>query len=78
MGKLSPAGPVRSLYLPQHPPKYYVPILPMILVNGSEGIGTGYSTSIPCYNPQEIAANLELLIRSNGEADLVPMTPFVS
>lgn len=31
-------------------PSYYMPIIPMILVNGSNGIGTGYSTDIPCYN----------------------------
>lgn len=36
-------------------PKYYLPIIPMVLVNGSEGIGTGWSTDIPCYNPREIA-----------------------
>jgi len=28
-------------------PNYYVPILPMALVNGAEGIGTGWSTYIP-------------------------------
>lgn len=28
-------------------PEYYLPILPMVLVNGAEGIGTGWSTSIP-------------------------------
>jgi DNA topoisomerase-2 len=32
-------------------PEYYVPILPMILVNGAKGIGTGFSTDIPSYNP---------------------------
>ena len=35
-------------------PKYYVPIIPMILVNGSIGIGTGFSTNIPCFNPKDI------------------------
>lgn len=35
-------------------PKVYYPILPMILINGCEGIGTGYSTSIPCFSVQEI------------------------
>jgi DNA topoisomerase-2 len=35
-------------------PEFYVPIIPMILVNGSKGIGTGYSTDIPAYNPYEI------------------------
>lgn len=36
-------------------PTFYVPILPMILVNGSKGIGTGFSTDIMCYNPVQIA-----------------------
>lgn len=35
-------------------PYFYVPIIPMILVNGSKGIGTGWSTSIPCYNPLDV------------------------
>lgn len=35
-------------------PLYYAPILPMVLVNGSKGIGTGFSTEILCYNPLEI------------------------
>ncbi len=35
-------------------PVYYVPIIPMILVNGANGIGTGWKTSIPCYNPLDI------------------------
>uniref|UniRef100_A0A6C0H5P6 DNA topoisomerase (ATP-hydrolyzing) n=1 Tax=viral metagenome TaxID=1070528 RepID=A0A6C0H5P6_9ZZZZ len=35
-------------------PHYYVPIIPMILVNGSSGIGTGFSTKIPCYNVVDI------------------------
>jgi DNA topoisomerase-2 len=28
-------------------PEYYVPIIPMVLINGAHGIGTGYSTYIP-------------------------------
>jgi DNA topoisomerase-2 len=35
-------------------PIFYAPIIPMILVNGSKGIGTGFSTDIMCYNPIEI------------------------
>jgi len=35
-------------------PVFYAPIIPMILVNGSKGIGTGFSTDIMCYNPLEI------------------------
>jgi DNA topoisomerase-2 len=35
-------------------PVYYLPILPMILVNGTKGIGTGFSTDIPCFDPVQL------------------------
>ena len=35
-------------------PEYYIPIIPMILVNGGIGIGTGYSTNIPQFDPSEL------------------------
>jgi len=35
-------------------PIYYLPILPMILVNGTKGIGTGFSTDIPCFHPVQL------------------------
>jgi DNA topoisomerase II len=35
-------------------PEFYAPILPMLLVNGARGIGTGYSTFIPAYNPRHL------------------------
>ena len=40
-------------------PDYYVPIIPMVLINGIEGIGTGYRTNIPNFNPLDIINNLE-------------------
>lgn len=51
----------------------YMPILPMVLVNGAEGIGTGWSTYIPNYNPRDIIANLRRLLA--GEA-VQPMQPW--
>ena len=44
-------------------PKFYLPIIPMVLVNGAEGIGTGWSTSIPQFNPRDIVSNLKRLMR---------------
>ncbi len=35
-------------------PIYYTPIIPMVLVNGCKGIGTGFSTEIPCFNPKTL------------------------
>ncbi len=43
-------------------PEYYIPILPMILVNGTTGIGTGYSTNVPMHNPLDIIENIEALM----------------
>jgi DNA topoisomerase-2 len=40
-------------------PEYYVPIIPMVLVNGMVGIGTGFSTNIPLFNPQKIINNIK-------------------
>lgn len=54
-------------------PEWYVPILPTLLINGTEGIGTGWSTSIPSYNPLDIVENLKRMM--NGE-ELVPMVPW--
>jgi len=39
-------------------PIWYLPIIPMVLVNGSEGIGTGWSTNIPNYCPRALIENL--------------------
>ena len=36
-------------------PEWYIPIVPMSLINGAEGIGTGWSTAIPCYCPRQIS-----------------------
>ena len=44
-------------------PDYYLPIIPMSLVNGAEGIGTGWSSFIPCHNPRDIAANLKRMMQ---------------
>ena len=35
-------------------PVYYVPIIPMVLVNGASGIGSGWSCTIPNYNPLDV------------------------
>lgn len=40
----------------------YIPIIPMVLVNGSEGIGTGWSSFVPNYNPVDIIRNIRHLL----------------
>jgi DNA topoisomerase-2 len=45
-------------------PVFYAPIIPMVLVNGSKGIGTGFSTEILCYNPLQIISVLKNKVTS--------------
>lgn len=53
-------------------PLWYLPIIPMVLVNGAEGIGTGWSTKIPNYNPRELISNLRRLINKEEPLPIHP------
>jgi DNA topoisomerase-2 len=55
-------------------PIYYAPIIPMILVNGSKGIGTGFSTDIMCYNPLQIIDYVKnkLMLNNADNTDFIP------
>jgi len=55
-------------------PQFYVPIIPMVLVNGSKGIGTGFSTEIMCYNPKDIIMYLKNKLgkESNSNFEFIP------
>lgn len=57
-------------------PEHYIPILPYLLVNGSIGIGTGFSTTIPSYNPLDIVGLLKRMLSgeevSSATDDLNP------
>ena len=55
-------------------PEYYIPIIPMILVNGCDGIGTGFSTKIPCYNPKDLVRYLQNML--NDVPNSVKLIPY--
>ncbi|EMD00619.1 hypothetical protein BAUCODRAFT_144266 [Baudoinia panamericana UAMH 10762] len=57
-------------------PECYLPIVPMILINGADGIGTGWSTSIPNYNPEDVIANLKRRMEGDGKDAMQAMTPW--
>jgi DNA topoisomerase-2 len=40
-------------------PDTYYPVVPMLAINGSVGIGTGFSTDIPPHNPSEVVELLK-------------------
>lgn len=53
-------------------PHYYVPVLPMVLVNGMTGIGTGFSTNIPCFNPSDICQNIRNILDDKPFTEMHP------
>ena len=55
-------------------PTFYAPIIPMILVNGTKGIGTGFSTDIMCYSPSNIIQYLRNKLV--GQQDEIVFTPY--
>jgi DNA topoisomerase-2 len=54
-------------------PIFYAPIIPMILINGSKGIGTGFSTDIMSYDPLQVIGYLKSKLSSEVyNLDFVP------
>lgn len=53
-------------------PECFIPVIPMVLVNGCEGIGTGYSTYIPPYNPKEIIENIKRILEDKQPLEMKP------
>ncbi len=51
-------------------PIYYMPVVPMVLVNGSKGIGTGFSTEILCYHLPKIIDYLKCKLLGNPINDI--------
>ena len=56
-------------------PSFYVPVLPLILINGACGIGTGFSTDVPCFNPDDLKDRLLKLV-DDPDADIEELTPW--
>lgn len=48
-------------------PEWYCPVIPTVLVNGAHGVGTGYSTDIPSYNPLTLSNNMRFYIQQERE-----------
>ncbi|KAL7574957.1 hypothetical protein ACA910_010777 [Epithemia clementina (nom. ined.)] len=56
-------------------PQFYCPIIPLLLVNGSTGIGTGWSTGIPPHNPFDIVKYVRAKL--DGKVKLPEINPYV-
>lgn len=53
-------------------PKFYLPILPNILINGSEGMGTGFATKILTYNPNDLKDAVLAILTKQNVKRLIP------
>jgi DNA topoisomerase-2 len=53
-------------------PSFFLPILPMCLINGACGIATGHSTFIPCYNPKDLCKWLKMKLSGGKVPGLKP------
>ncbi|KAH0626856.1 hypothetical protein JD844_002113 [Phrynosoma platyrhinos] len=53
-------------------PEWYVPIIPMVLINGAEGIGTGWSCKIPNYDIREVVNNIRRMLDGDEPLPMVP------
>lgn len=52
-------------------PEWYIPIIPMVLVNGAEGIGTGWACKIPNYDVREIVNNIYRMLNHQDPLQMV-------
>jgi DNA topoisomerase-2 len=53
-------------------PDFYMPTIPMVLVNGTEGIGTGFSCYVPPFNPKDIKQNIMNILDGKGVVRMKP------
>jgi DNA topoisomerase II len=57
-------------------PKFYVPIVPMILVNGGKGIGTGFSTDILSYHVDHLIKYLKNKLQVSEMSEKIDFFPY--
>ena len=55
-------------------PKYYLPILPNVLINGADGMATGHATYILQYNPEDLKKYITNVLREKRQ--MVHLTPW--
>lgn len=63
-------------YTNEGEPTFFVPIIPLILVNGSVGIGTGWSCFIPQYNPLELVNFIQEKLKKKESQFFLDLKPY--
>jgi DNA topoisomerase-2 len=57
-------------------PTFYAPIVPMVLINGTKGIGTGFSTDIMCHNPLQVMDYIQSMLQQKPESEWGQIEPY--
>jgi DNA topoisomerase-2 len=60
-------------------PTWFVPVIPMLLANGRNGIGTGWSCNVPPHNPEDLFRWIRVYLQKGAEAanTQVPLKPWL-
>ena len=59
---------------PEHePPAFYLPIIPLVLVNGTKGIATGFATNILPRDPQGLSKACQEYIKTGKVKNRIPI-----
>jgi DNA topoisomerase-2 len=53
-------------------PVTYAPVVPVVLLNGAAGVGTGWSTNVPSYHPLDVIENVERALAGKSLRAMVP------
>jgi DNA topoisomerase-2 len=53
-------------------PQFFVPVIPMVCCNGANGVGAGWSTQLPLYNPLDVIEQCRRICRNMSVVPLVP------
>ena len=53
-------------------PQYYLPTLPLVIINGVDGIGTGFSSTLESHNPADVIDNIRRHLAGKRMRRMVP------
>ena len=57
-------------------PKHFCGVIPLVLLNGCSGIGTGFASSVPCYSLPSIAQACKVLALEDASLPLPKLEPY--
>ena len=57
-------------------PTFYAPVVPMILINGTKGIGTGFSTDIMCHDPMQVMDYIRAMLTKVPQSERGKIEPY--